>query len=177
MCRYPNVYGIDMPSRQELVAHGRTEKEVCEHIGADLVVFQQLDDLVASCSQFNSSIKEFECSVFTGKYISGGVDEQYLAHIEGLRADHKKSKERSEAGVFVEPPAGCSGPMSGAEANITVGLPDARSSASRRSSNGNDQLLGLSNSRHSSFNNVQEAPDREQSTPRPPQTALNGKMV
>jgi amidophosphoribosyltransferase len=64
--RYPNVYGIDMPSRTELVAHGRTMEEVAEALGADLVIFQTLEDLVASVRGLNPSIEKFECSVFFG---------------------------------------------------------------------------------------------------------------
>ena len=78
---YPNVYGIDMPSRIELVAHQRTEAEISTAIGADLVIFQTLPDLVASCAQFNPTITDFDCSVFTGQYVTGGVDEDYLAQI------------------------------------------------------------------------------------------------
>ncbi|KAH9989953.1 phosphoribosyltransferase-like protein [Russula vinacea] len=70
--RYPNVYGIDMPSRTELVAHGRTMEEVAEAIGADLVIFQTLEDLVASVRGLNPSIEKFECSVFSGEYVTGG---------------------------------------------------------------------------------------------------------
>lgn len=90
--RYPNVYGIDMPSRTELVAHGRTTKEVAEAIGADLVIFQTLEDLIASVRGLNPSIEKFECSVFSGEYVTGGVDEAYLDHLESIRADNMKSK-------------------------------------------------------------------------------------
>lgn len=85
--RMPNVYGIDMPSRRELVAHDRTEQEISDYIGADLTIFQTLDDLVASCSQFNPAMTDFDCSVFTGKYITGDVNADYLAALEGLRGD------------------------------------------------------------------------------------------
>jgi amidophosphoribosyltransferase len=90
--RYPNVYGIDMPSRSELVAHGRTMEEVAEAIGADLVIFQTLEDLVASVRGLNPSIEKFECSVFSGEYVTGGVDQAYLEHLENLRSDNMKSK-------------------------------------------------------------------------------------
>jgi amidophosphoribosyltransferase len=90
--RYPNVYGIDMPSRVELVAHGRTTDEVAEAIGADLVIFQTLDDLVASVRGLNPSIEKFECSVFSGEYVTGGVDEAYLDHLENIRSDNMKNK-------------------------------------------------------------------------------------
>ncbi|KAG1826900.1 phosphoribosyltransferase-like protein [Suillus subaureus] len=90
--RYSNVYGIDMPSRTELVAYGRTTQEIAEAIGADLVVFQTLPDLVASVRQFNPSIPTFDCSVFTGEYVTGGVSEEYLHQLELLRADNVKNK-------------------------------------------------------------------------------------
>jgi len=96
---FPNVYGIDMPSRKELVAHNRTEQEISDYIGADLTIFQTLPDLVASCSQFNPSITQFDCSVFTGEYVTGGVDAAYLQGLEDLRSDNAKAKaERSGAG-------------------------------------------------------------------------------
>ena len=90
--RYSNVYGIDMPSRHELVAHGRTEPEIAQAIGADLVIFQKLPDLVEACRKFNPSIETFDCSVFNGEYVTGGVDEGYLQHIQSLREDNAKSK-------------------------------------------------------------------------------------
>ncbi|KAG2343296.1 amidophosphoribosyltransferase [Suillus weaverae] len=90
--RHSNVYGIDMPSRTELVAYGRNTEGIAEAIGADLVVFQTLPDLIASVRQFNPSISTFDCSVFTGEYVTGGVSEEYLHHLESLRADNVKNK-------------------------------------------------------------------------------------
>jgi amidophosphoribosyltransferase len=88
-----------MPSRKELVANNRTEQEISDYIGADLTIFQTLPDLVASCSQFNPSITQFDCSVFTGEYVTGGVDAAYLQGLEDLRNDNAKIKaERSGAG-------------------------------------------------------------------------------
>jgi amidophosphoribosyltransferase len=83
------VYGIDMPTRSELVAYGRSTDEISAAIGADLVIFQRLDDLISSVRQFNPSITSFDCSVFTGEYVTGGVDETYLRYLETLRADGK----------------------------------------------------------------------------------------
>jgi amidophosphoribosyltransferase len=90
--RYPNVYGIDMPSAKELIAHGRSDEEVGEIIGADWMIYQDLEDLVASASDGNPSIKRFECSVFDGKYVTGDVNEAYLAHIDQQRNDNAKSE-------------------------------------------------------------------------------------
>ena len=103
-----------MPSPLELVAHGRTEEEVAEHIGADLVIYQTLPDLIESCRQCNPSIQTFDCSVFTGEYVTGGVDERYLEHLEKLRNDKAKTKKMEngvqEAQMLSE---SCNGPMSG----------------------------------------------------------------
>jgi amidophosphoribosyltransferase len=96
--RYPNVYGIDMPSAKELIAHGRTDEEVGEIIGADWMIYQDLEDLVASAAEGNTSIKRFECSVFNGDYVTGDVDEAYLAHIDQQRNDNAKSEGGAPSG-------------------------------------------------------------------------------
>jgi amidophosphoribosyltransferase len=101
-----------MPSPHELVAHNKTTDEVAEHIGADLVIYQTLPDLIESCRQFNPSIEQFDCSVFTGEYVTGGVDERYLEHIERLRNDKAKAKKHGQAKELEELEEGCSGPMS-----------------------------------------------------------------
>ena len=95
--RYPNVYGIDMPSASELIAHGRTVDEVCEQIGADWLVFQDLEDLIDCSGECNPDIEQFDCSVFSGEYITGDVDQPYLDRIEALRNDEAQSKNRSAA--------------------------------------------------------------------------------
>ncbi|SEM94234.1 amidophosphoribosyltransferase [Halomonas caseinilytica] len=88
--RYPNVYGIDMPAASELIAHGRSEVEVGELIGADRMVYQDLDDLKAACREVNPALDEFDCSVFDGRYITGDIDEAYLAELEAMRNDEAK---------------------------------------------------------------------------------------
>lgn len=90
--RHSNVYGIDMPSRPELVGYKRNTEEIAKAIGADLVIFQTLSDLVSAVQQLNPEIKSFDCSVFTGEYVTGGVDEEYLEHLERVRADNVKDK-------------------------------------------------------------------------------------
>jgi len=90
--RYSNVYGIDMPSRQELVAYQKNMDEIATAIGADVVIFQTLPDLISSVRRFNPRIKTFDCSVFTGEYVTGGVDEKYLLHIEQLRSDSARER-------------------------------------------------------------------------------------
>jgi amidophosphoribosyltransferase len=90
--KYPNVYGIDMPSAEELIAHGRTTAEVCEMIGADWLVYQDIDDLIASCREGNESITDFECSVFNGRYVTGDIDDGYLSRLHNERNDANKKK-------------------------------------------------------------------------------------
>ncbi|KAE8210073.1 hypothetical protein CF327_g6009 [Tilletia walkeri] len=94
--RHSNVYGIDMPSRHELVAHGRSESEVASYIQADLVIYQTLPDLIESVRQFNPSIERFDCSVFDGNYVTGGVDTKYLEQLEGVRSENAKIKANAQ---------------------------------------------------------------------------------
>ncbi|WP_114418633.1 amidophosphoribosyltransferase [Marinospirillum perlucidum] len=91
--RYPNVYGIDMPAAQELIAHGRTEQEVGDLIGADWLVYQDIDDLVAACKELNPQVDGFDCSVFDGHYVTGGIDAAYLERLENQRNDAAKSSK------------------------------------------------------------------------------------
>ncbi len=89
--RYPNVYGIDMPSAQELVAHGREVDEICELIGADWLVYQDIEDLIDSCTEGNPDITEYDCSVFTGEYVTQDIDQNYLDRVNSLRNDEAQS--------------------------------------------------------------------------------------
>src|SRR5690606_31890630 len=70
---YPNVYGIDMPAANELIAHGRSVDEISKLIGADKLIFQDLEDLVETCREGNPAIKRFDCSVFDGQYVAGKI--------------------------------------------------------------------------------------------------------
>jgi amidophosphoribosyltransferase len=72
--RFPNVYGIDMPSVRELIAYGRSRQEVAGMIGADRLIYQDLEDLIACVSDGNTRLKDFECSIFDGVYIAGGIE-------------------------------------------------------------------------------------------------------
>jgi amidophosphoribosyltransferase len=88
--RYPNVYGIDMPSAQEFLAHNRTIEEIAKLIGADWLVYQDLEDLIACARKGNKNIKQFDTSCFTGHYITNDVDKNYLEQLEQLRNDTAK---------------------------------------------------------------------------------------
>lgn len=88
--RYPNVYGIDMPSASEFVAYNRTIDEIGKAIGADKIIYQDLDDLVDSVRHGNPALSDFDCSCFNGQYITGDIDAAYLAELERCRNDKAK---------------------------------------------------------------------------------------
>ncbi|WP_319535171.1 amidophosphoribosyltransferase [uncultured Vibrio sp.] len=88
--RFPNVYGIDMPSATELIAHGRDNETICKHIGADALIYQKLEDLVEAVGLGNQDITQFDTSVFNGEYVTGDIDQQYLDFLDGLRNDDAK---------------------------------------------------------------------------------------
>ena len=92
--RFQNVYGIDMAATTELVAHQRTEKEIEAFIKADWLIYQNLEDLVSSAQVGNEEIKQFECSIFTGKYVTDDIDDKYLQDLEELRSDKSKSSRQ-----------------------------------------------------------------------------------
>ena len=95
--RYPNVYGIDMPAASELIANGKTELEVQEKIGADWLIYQDLEDLIESAREGNPAISEYECSVFNGEYVTGDVDEMYLKRLEIARNDEAKTQKKNSS--------------------------------------------------------------------------------
>ena len=90
--RYANVYGIDMPSRSELVANGRSEDEIGQFIGADRLLYQRLDDLVDAVREGNPAISQVDASCFDGNYITGDVSDDFLESLAGSRNDAAKQK-------------------------------------------------------------------------------------
>ncbi|MBI2380145.1 MAG: amidophosphoribosyltransferase [Gammaproteobacteria bacterium] len=96
--RFPNVYGIDMPAASELIAHGRDVETVRQAIGADRLIYQDLQDLIDACREGNPEILQFEASVFDGNYITGDIDQAYLDRLEVGRSDAaKKDRELNES--------------------------------------------------------------------------------
>ncbi|TCP93505.1 amidophosphoribosyltransferase [Cricetibacter osteomyelitidis] len=95
--RYPNVYGIDMPTKNELIAYGRDVDEVAKLIGVDGLIFQDLEALTASVQQENPAIQKFDCSVFTGEYVTGDITPEYLDNIANQRNDSAKKKREKDA--------------------------------------------------------------------------------
>lgn len=94
--RFPNVYGIDMPAAHELIAHNRTEEEICQAIGADKLFYQDLDDLVAAVRRGNMGIQHFDTSCFSNQYVTGDIDDAYLERIEALRNDDAQVRRNTE---------------------------------------------------------------------------------
>ncbi|MCW8108302.1 amidophosphoribosyltransferase [Alteromonas ponticola] len=88
--RFPNVYGIDMPSANELIAYGREIDQIAELIQADGLIFQDLKDLVEAVREENPDISQFETSVFDGNYITADIDQQYLEKIDLARSEKSR---------------------------------------------------------------------------------------
>ncbi len=93
--RYPNIYGIDMPAPDELIASGRSEQEVEEELGADWLIYQDLSDLIEACREGNECIVKFDTSCFSGEYITG-VQYGYLEQLQMQRSDQARTLRRTE---------------------------------------------------------------------------------
>ncbi len=100
--RHPNVYGIDMPSVQELIAHNRDNVAIAQEIGADWVVYQDLEDLVQAVKKGNDKIQRFDTSCFNGDYVTGDVDQAYLDRLENIRNDAAKSKRDKQDNSIID---------------------------------------------------------------------------
>lgn len=92
--RYPNVYGIDMPAANELIAHGHTVAQIAEKIGADYLIFHDLAALYSAAIEENPQLSRFEDSVFTGNYVTGGVTIDYLEALENRRGELAKQQAK-----------------------------------------------------------------------------------
>jgi amidophosphoribosyltransferase len=90
--RYPNVYGIDMPAAGELVAAGRTVEQVQRKIGADWLIYQDLEDLVQAVQHEKADVDGFDTSCFSGHYVTGDVSRAYLDALEVIRSNAAKAK-------------------------------------------------------------------------------------
>jgi amidophosphoribosyltransferase len=100
--RFPNVYGIDMPSANELIAHGREVEDICEIIGADELIFQDIEDLVEAVRSHNPEIKTFETSVFDGRYITNDIDQSYLEKLDAARNNETKESTDKNADSIID---------------------------------------------------------------------------
>jgi len=100
--RFPNVYGIDMPSANELIAHGRELDDICQLIGADKLIFQTLEDLVSAVGSANPEISTFDTSVFNGQYITKDIDQRYLDRLDAMRNNAKKENSDKNADSIID---------------------------------------------------------------------------
>ena len=91
--KFPNVYGIDMPTRDELIAYGRSEEEVCREITADALVYQDVEAMKRAISENNPALRNFEASCFDGNYITGDITQEYLDRIEYARKNPKPGQD------------------------------------------------------------------------------------
>ncbi|HTT07236.1 MAG TPA: amidophosphoribosyltransferase [Gammaproteobacteria bacterium] len=96
--RFPNVYGIDMPTGEELIAYNRTDEEVCRIIGADRLIYQDLDDLIDCARRGNPDMQRFDTSCFDGVYVTGDVSDVYLKRIGAQRSDGAKTRRDKGGG-------------------------------------------------------------------------------
>jgi amidophosphoribosyltransferase len=91
---HAHIYGIDLASPLELVAHNRDRIAIAKHIGAEVVIYQSLADLKAACAELSPrdpKTQEFEVGVFCGKYVTP-VDPSYFEHLERVRGESRKQK-------------------------------------------------------------------------------------
>lgn len=96
--KYPNVYGIDMPTKHELIADGRSTEEIRQELGADALIYQRLEDLVWAAHEGNKEIENFDCSCFNGEYVTGSVTEDYLESLESSGRVTKKIEDMPAPG-------------------------------------------------------------------------------
>lgn len=95
--RYPNVYGIDMPAKEEFIAHEKNTGEVAEAIGADWLIYQDIDDLVKACLVGASTeVEGFDCAVFNGEYVTQDIDDDYFRRLYELRNDETKKAQQMD---------------------------------------------------------------------------------
>ena len=80
--KFPNVYGIDMPTKQEFIANNLEIEEIQRVLGADGLFYQKLEDLIWAAHEGNDTIETFDCSCFDGQYITGDIDDAYLHKLE-----------------------------------------------------------------------------------------------
>ncbi|MFA7268996.1 MAG: amidophosphoribosyltransferase [Sterolibacterium sp.] len=100
--RYANVYGIDMPTRAELIASGRSDEEIRREIGADALIYQDLDDLKAALRAVNPGIGHYETSCFDGHYITGDVTVEYLSSVESARGANSRRHDEESDGAQLD---------------------------------------------------------------------------
>ena len=100
--KFPNVYGIDMPASKEFIADNRSVDEIAQFIGCDKIFYQEINDLIESVKSESPKINSFDTSCFTGKYVTGNVDKDYLESLDELRNDAEKVRKNQAEQTFDE---------------------------------------------------------------------------
>jgi amidophosphoribosyltransferase len=100
--RFPNVYGIDMPTREELIACGRSEAEIAREIGCDELIYQDLEALREDVRSVNPKVANFEDSCFSGSYVTGDITKEYLDGVEAQRRDGAKMADMEAASTQLD---------------------------------------------------------------------------
>jgi amidophosphoribosyltransferase len=95
--RYPNVYGIDMPTKEELVAHGRSVEEIRQIIGADALIYQDVDAMKRAVGQLNPQVHNFDASCFDGVYVTGDITDGDIARLNQQRVNVHDEEESARA--------------------------------------------------------------------------------
>ena len=91
--RFPNVYGIDMPTKEELIAHGRSVEEIRQFIGADALIYQDVDAMKRVVGQLRPGLNGFEASCFDGTYITGDVSAEDFATLQAQRKSQPEEED------------------------------------------------------------------------------------
>ena len=91
--RYPNMYGIDMPTKDELVAHGRTVEEIRKLIGADQLIYQDIEGMKRAVGSLNPAVKSFDASCFDGIYVTGDIQAEDIARMNAARGGGEENEE------------------------------------------------------------------------------------
>ncbi|RZL41738.1 MAG: amidophosphoribosyltransferase, partial [Variovorax sp.] len=93
--RYPNVYGIDMPTKDELVAHDRTVEEIRALIGCDALIYQDVAGMKRAVGSLNPALDGFDASCFDGTYVTGDIDLEAITRMNGSRPRVEETEEDS----------------------------------------------------------------------------------
>jgi amidophosphoribosyltransferase len=101
--RFPNVYGIDMPTREELIAHGRTLEEIRQYIGCDALIYQDVDAMKHAVEALNPALTGFEASCFDGRYVTGDVSVEDFAAMEQQRKSQPQDEDAADRGRLALP--------------------------------------------------------------------------
>ena len=99
--RFPNVYGIDMPTSDELVAHDRTVEQIRIAIGCDALIYQDVEGMKRAIGSLNIKLDGFDASCFDGVYVTGDITAQSIAAMNAQRPDSNRDNSSEDGGIDV----------------------------------------------------------------------------